>query len=44
MKDIVMSEDEVNYLIPFQAPTGYDYVSSFFCKGKFHCWKVLEKI
>ena len=43
MNDIVMSEDEVNSLIPFHALIGNDYVSSFFRKGKLHCWKVLEK-
>ena len=43
MNDIVMSKDEVNSLIPFHALTGNDYVSSFFRKGKLHCWKVLEK-
>ena len=32
MKDIVMSEDEVNLSIPFQALTGNAYVSSFFQK------------
>ena len=43
MEDTVMSEDEINSLISFHALTGNDYVSSFFCKGKLHCWKVLEK-
>ena len=43
MEDTVMSEDEINSLISFHALTGNDYVTSFFCKGKLHCWKVLEK-
>ena len=43
MNDFVMSEDKVNSLIPFHALTGNDYFSSFFRKGKLHCWKVLEK-
>ena len=43
MEDIVISEDEINSLISFHALTGNDYVSSFFCKGKLHCCKVLEK-
>ena len=42
-KDIVMSEVEVNPLIPFHVLTGNDNVSILFRKGKFHCWKVLEK-
>ena len=37
MNDIVMSEDEVNSLIPFHPFTGNDYVSGFFRKGKLHC-------
>ena len=32
MNDIVLSEDEVNCLVPFHALTGNDYVSSFFRK------------
>ena len=42
-KDIVMSEVEVNPLIPFHVLTGNDNVSILFRKEKFHCWKVLEK-
>ena len=33
MKDTAISEDEVNSLIPFQALTGNDYISSFFRTG-----------
>ena len=43
MNDIVLSEDEVNRLVPFHALTGNDYVSSFLRKGKLHYRKVLEK-
>ena len=43
MKDIIMSEYEVNSLISFLALTSNDYVSSFFRKKRLHCWKVLEK-
>ena len=43
MKDTVMSENEVNSVIPFHNPTNNFCLQLFFVKEKFQCWKVLQK-
>ena len=43
LNSIVMDNHLRNALIGFHAFTGNDYVSSFFRKGKFKCWQLVEK-
>ena len=42
MSDIDLTPAQKTSLIGFHAFTGNDYNSSFFCKGKQTCWKLLE--
>ena len=42
MSDTDLTPAQKTSLIGFHAFTGNDYNSSFFCKGKHACWKLLE--
>ena len=43
LSDVNLSDSEKKALTGFHSFTGNDYISSFFCKSKQACWKILIK-